>query len=565
MTGALVFATGTPVIRRTIFVESIAMRLYQQIRASIARSAVAGAGLVVFVSGMPLSASGQTPPSRVASQLPPIASQPAPPGSPLAIEEAVRMALENNLNIQVEKLNPQIQVLGIARANAAYAPTLLTGLSRRNSTAPPQDFVTSAGTLVTTNSSFGSNAGLAQNVRWGGASYQVSFDGNRATSNQTTAIFNPSLGGNFNAVYTQPLLRNFKIDSIRQQLALSQIQATQADIQLQQRITQTSRNVRAAYYNLVGAIAGLDVAQQSLDVARTSLKNNQTRVEVGTMAQIDIVQAEAEVASNEEAVIVAQAQIETAQDQLRALVMNPNQSDFWTTRFTPSEEPTVTQKTIDVDQAIKAALQNRTDIRDFRKNMESTDVNMMFARNQKMPAIDLTARYGLTGNGGTQYSYGAAPAGEIPPILNTTQRGFGDVLHDVFGNDFKTWSFAVNVSYPLGTSQADAALAQTKLQKQQDQTTLANIEMGIATEVRQAGRDVNTNLRRIEATTRARELAQQRLDADNKRFSVGLATTFEVLQSQRDLSRAKTNELRAKIDYNLSLVNFEAVQIAPIR
>ena len=540
------------------------MRFYQQIRASIARSAIAGAGLVVFVSGMPLSASGQTPPSQVASQLPPIAAQPAPPGTPLAIEDAVKMALENNLNIQVEKLNPQIQVLGIARANAAYAPTLLTGFARRNSTAPPQDFVTSAGTLVTTNSSFGSNAGLAQNVRWGGASYQVSFDGNRATSNQTTAIFNPSLGGNFNAVYTQPLLRNFKIDSIRQQLALSQNQATQADIQLQQRITQTSRNVRAAYYNLVGAIAGLDVAQQSLDVARTSLKNNQTRVEVGTMAQIDIVQAEAEVASNEEAVIVAQAQIETAQDQLRALVMNPNQPDFWTTRFAPSEQPTVTQKTVDVDQAIKSALQNRTDIRDFRKNMENTDINMMFARNQKMPAIDLTARYGLT-TWRHAILVRRCAAGEVPPILNTTQRGFGDVLHDVFGNDFKTWSFAVNVSYPLGTSQADAALAQTKLQKQQDQTTLANIEMGISTEVRQAGRDVNTNLRRIEATRRARELAEQRLTADNKRFSVGLATTFEVLQSQRDLSRARQSELRAIIDYNLSLVNFDAVQIAPIR
>jgi outer membrane protein TolC len=139
------------------------------------------------------------------------------------------------------------------------------------------------------------------------------------------------------------------------------------------------------------------------------------------------------------------------------------------------------------------------------------------------------------------------------------------VLGDIFANDFKTWSVAVNVSYPLGTSNADDALAQTKLQKQQDQTTLANLEMAVTTAVRQAGRDVNTNLRRIEATRRARELAETRLAADNKRFSVGLATTFEVLQSQRDLSRARQNELRATIDYNLSLVDFDAVQIAPIR
>jgi len=541
------------------------MRLYQQIRALIARSAVIGAGLVLFVSGMPLSASGQTAGVQTPSGLPPIAAQPAPAGTPLAIDEAVKMALENNLNIQIEKLNPQIQVLGIARAASAYAPALFTSLTRGSTTNAPQDIVSAAGTQVSTASNLRSNAGVLQNVRWGGGNYQVSFDGSRATSNQLTAPFNPSLGSNLNASYTQPLLRNFKIDTIRQQLALSQAQATQADIQLQQRITQTSRNVRVAYYQLVGAIASLDVAQQSLDVARTSLKNNQTRVEVGTMAQIDIVQAEAEVASNEEGVIVAQAQIETAQDQLRALVLNPNQPDFWTARFTPSEQPTVAQKAINVDDAVKNALANRTDIRDFKKQMDATDINLRYGRNQKLPAVDLTARYGVTGFGGTQFEYGQVPVGEVPPILGQTDKGFGQVLRDVFGNDFKTWSVAVNVSYPLGTSTADAAYAQAKLQKQQEQTTLANIEMGVTTAVRQAGRDVATNLRRIEATRRAEELAETRLAADNKRFSVGLATTFEVLQSQRDLSRARSNALRAVIDYNMSLVDFEAVQIAPIR
>jgi len=538
------------------------MRLYQQIRASIVRSAVAGAGALVFVSGITLSASGQAPPSQSAAQLPPIAAAPAPPGTPLSMEEAVKMALENNLNIQIEKLNPQIQVLGIARANAAYVPTLFSTLSRRNATAPPTDFLSSGGAAVVTNSNFTTLGGVGQQLRFGGASYQLSLDGSRLTSNAARTVYSPQLGSNLSAVYTQPLLRNFKIDQFRQQLLLSQTQSAQADIQLQQRVTQTTRNVRAAYYNLIGAFSALEVAKDSLNVAQISLKNNQTRVEVGTMAQIDIVQAEAEVASNEESVIVAQAQIETAQDQLRALIMNPNQPDFWTSRFSPSEQPTVAQRVINVDEAIKTALQTRTDIRDFRKNMETTEVNLQYARNQKLPAVDLTARYGLTGVAGTQFQY--PDDGGLTPV-GQSQRAFTDALHDVFGNDFKTWSFGVNVSYPIGTSQADAAFAQARLQQQQEHTTLANLEMGVTTEVRQAGRDVSTNLRRIEATRRARELAQQRLDADNKRFNVGLASTFEVLQSQRDLSRAKQNELRAVIDYNLSLVNFEAVQIAPIR
>jgi outer membrane protein len=533
------------------------MRLYQQIRASIARSAVAGVGLVVFVSGLPLSASGQTP---AAPAVGPAASQSAAPtvqGTPLTIEEAVRMGLENNLGIQVERLNPQIQVLGISRANAAYAPTLFSTLARSSATSPPTDFNTAASNqAIQTSGNFNSQGGVQQALRWGGASYSVAFSGSRLTTNAINNVFNPQIGSGLNAVYTQPLLRNFRIDATRQQLMLSQNQAQAADIQLQQRVTQTARNIRAAYYQLIGSISGLEVAQQSLDVARTSLKNNQTRVEVGTMAQIDIVQAEAEVAANEESVIIAQAQIESAQDQLRTLVMNPNQPDFWTTRFTPSEPPSVAPREINVDAAVKNALANRTDIRDFKKNMENTDIGIRYARDQRLPAIDLTGRYGVTGVAGTQLSRDGGSA---------LERSFYDAVRDVFANDFKTWSFGVNVSYPIGTSVADAAFAQAKLQKQQEEQSLHNLEMAVTTQVRQAARDINTNLRRIEATRRARELAEQRLTADNKRFAVGLSSTFEVLQSQRDLSRARQNELRALIDYNQSLVDFEAVQIAPIR
>jgi outer membrane protein len=540
------------------------MRLYQQFRASIARAAVARAGLILFVSGLPLSASGQTQSAPAALPVASGSVQPVAQGTPISIDEAVKMALENNLGIQIEKLNPQIQVLGISRAASAYAPTLISTLSRRNSTAPPTDFL-STGVAVVTAGNFSTTAGVQQLLKWGGASYQVSVDGTRLTSDAPHTPFSPQLGSDLNATYVQPLLRNFKIDSARQQLALSETQAKAADIQLQQRVTQTARNVRAAYYQLIGAISGLDVAQQSLDIARISLKNNQTRVEVGTMAQIDIVSAEAEVASNEEAVIVAQAGIETAQDQLRTLLMNPNQPDFWTARFTPSEKPNLTPRDINVDAAVKNALANRTDILEFKKNMETTDINMAYARNQKLPAVDLTARYGLTGVAGVQNIYGTNEIDGSSIITGQSVRTFTDALHDVFANDFRTWSFGVNVSYPIGTSSADAAFAQLKLQKQQDSQNLANLEMGVTTQVRQAGRDVTTNLRRVEATTRARELAEQKLTADNKRFAVGLASTFELLQSQRDLSRARQSELNAIIDYNRSLVDFEAVQIAPIR
>jgi outer membrane protein len=554
------------------------MRLYQQIRASIARIAVAGAGVLLFASGMPVSAYGQAPQGSVASPAPVRSPLPRPVtatqepsavanGTPVSMEDAVRMALENNLGLQGERLNPEIQSYAVARANAAYAPSLISTLSRGSSATPPTDFLSSgAGVTVVTGGSLFSQGGLEQLTKWGG-NYQVTFDGSRGTSDAPRTTYPRSLRSNLSGIFNQPLLRNFKIDATRENLLLARNQQTVTDLQLQQRITQTSRNVRAAYYGLVGAIAGLDVAQTSLQLSRDSLKNNQLRVEVGTMAPIDITSAEAEVASNEEAVIIQESAIQSAQDQLRTLILNPSQPGFWTTTFKPTDQPMLAPRDIDVDAAVKNALANRTDIQQLRKQINSTDISLKFAQNQRLPGVDLQARYGVTGVGGTQYQYdNAAIAGGAPPLpISQSVRGFGDVVRDVFGNNFRTWSFALNVSYPLGTSPADAAVAQTRLQRKQEDNSLNDLEMAITTAVRQAARSVSTNLKRVEATRKARVFAERRLEAENKRFTVGLSTTFELVQAQRDLSRARQSELNATIDYNQSLVDFEAVQIAPIR
>jgi outer membrane protein len=543
------------------------MPLYQPFSASFARTLATAAGAFLFVSGIALSASGQDPQTSPAPSTTPATARalqaPATPPSPVADGSPIRLALENNLGIQQERLNPQIQTLGVARANGAFKPELFSTIRRQSSTAPPTDFLsTGNANLPVTATNFASQAGLQQVLPFGGGNYAVSFDGSRDVTDRPLAVFSPQLGSNLNAQFTQPLLRNFRIDALRQQVLLAHNQERVADIQLRQRITQTSRNVRSAYYTLVGAVAGLEVAQQSLELARESLRNNQTRVEVGTMAPIDIVAAQAEVASNEENVIIQEAAIQSAQDLVRALVMNPQQPGFWTAKFRPTDQPVLTPQAIDVDGAIKNALENRTDLLEFKRQMDATDINLKFAQNQRLPGIDVTARYGVTGVGGTQFLYD--PQTLDPNPIGQSVRSFGDVLRDVFGNDFKTWSVALNVSYPLGTSTADAAVAQGKLQKQQQQTSLADLEMQIATAVREAGRQVNTNLKRVEATRKARELAEKRLEAEQKRFTVGLSTTFELFQAQRDLSRARQAELNATIDYNRSLVDFEAVQVAPL-
>jgi outer membrane protein TolC len=534
------------------------MRFKQQLSACFATSSLVGLA-VVFGYGSGLSAFEQTP-----EQTPTPAPQQSQLGQPSATritaDEAVRMALENNLGIQAERLGPEIGILGVAQARAAYAPSLISTTTARNSTEPPGNFLTGSDDIIS-DESFRTNVGLSQQVPWGGGRYQFTLDASRQTTNAFTN-YNPQLGSNFAGSYVQPLLRGFRIDGFRQQVLVSQNNQVIADIQLREQITLTSQAVRFAYYDLVGAIEGLKVAQLSLELSRQALKDNQTRVEVGTLAPIDIIEAQAEVASVEESVIQAEARISTAQDRLRALVLNPSQADFWTVRFEPGEAPTLMPVIIDVEGAVRNALTNRTDIARLKKQLDNVDVNLKFSQDARLPALDLVANYNLIGLAGTQFLYGESQAFP-PPVLGQSNRSFSDALADVFGNEFRTWSLQFQFSYPIGRSVADAAVASNRLQRQQGTNDLRNLELQVATAVREAARQVATNLKRVEATQKAREFAVRRLEAEQKRMTVGLSSTFQLFQAQRDLARQRQNELNAIIDYNRSIVTFEAVQVAP--
>jgi outer membrane protein len=537
------------------------MRFEQQISACLRPGAAVALALSLFASGRPVSASEQNPTAPQPPATPGVASiVPQGPELQIGADEAVRMALENNLGIRAERLSPQVQALVVRQTRATYAPVVFSTTTKNSNSNPPQNFL--AGNDFVTAAGVRTSGGIAQALKWGGGRYQASLDGSKNTTSDPTDPFNPRLGSNLNFNFTQPLLRDFAIDATRQQLLVGQKQLEIVNLELQQQLTQTARNVRSAYYDLVGAIGQLKVAQQSLDLAKESLKNNERRVEVGTIPQIDIVEAQAEVSRNEEAVIITEARVKALEDVLRTLIMNPSQADFWTTHLVPSEQPMLTPQTVNMDEAIRNALDKRTDLAQTRRRMEQTDITMKFARNQKLPAVNAIVNYGLQGVAGTLTTYDRS--GGFPVAIGSAQRSFGDALRDVFGNEFKTWSVQFQVSYPIGTSAADAGLAQTKLQREQEVTTLRALELQVAAQVRDAGRQVDTSLKRVEATRKAREFALQRYDAEQKRINVGLSTTFQLFQAQRDLAAARLAELNAVIAYNRALVNFEAVQMVPL-
>lgn len=533
------------------------MRFKQQISACFKPLALAAALACVFATGREVSASEQgTLVQPVAGQQSPAASE--GPTLALTVDEAVKLALQNNLGLEAERLGPQIAAFGVAQARAAYVPQLFSTTTKNNNASPPDSILSGTSNIITSGG-VRNNAGVFQNVFWGGGQYQVSFAGNRTTTTGLSS-FNPNLRANLDASYTQPLLRNFKIDGFRQQLRLSHNTEQIADLELRQQVTQVSRAARLAYFNLVSANAGLEVAQKSLELSKELLRNNQRRVEVGTMAPIEIIEAEAEVARVEESVIVAEALIRRSEDSLRTLLLNPSRPDFWTTKLVPAEQPTLEPRAIDVDAAVTNALQSRIDVAVFKKRLESTDINLAYLRNQKLPEVNLQANYGVVGVAGTELdcdrtTFLCTPLG---------QRSYGSALRDVFGNEIRSWSLQFQVRYPIGTSQADAALASARVQRQQQQLTLREIEMQITQQVRDAARQVSTSLQRVTSTKTARELSEKRLEAEEKRLAVGIGDTFRVFQTQRDLAQARQSELRAILDYNQALVNFEAVQQVPL-
>jgi len=529
------------------------------------RSFTSGWRLLAFaltVAGTPVSVFAQNGGQTVPNPQAPGAAA-APAVRQLSVEDAVKLALENNLGVQVARVSPQVQDYTIAQARANWAPTLITSVSTNSNTQAPNN-VFAGGTGAITNDQFQTDLGVRQNLKWG-TFYNASWNSSRSSTSNIFTSFDPQLRSNLNLQVIQPLLRNFKIDSIRQQVLVGEKNREIADIDLQQTISATSRNVRTAYWNLSYAIASLDVQKQSLELARESLRNNRSRVEIGTMAPIDIVEAEAEVAQREESVILAEAAIERAEDNLRALIFDPASPDFWTLRVEPTALPPYQPVAVDVDSAVKAALDRRTDLRSTRKSIEANDVSIRFFRNQTMPDVNAQLDYGLSGLGGTQFTRDTGPFGPgTGDVIGQTQRSYGSVLNDLFQNRYPAWTLSLNVGYPIGTSTAEAGLARARLQNSQAQTQLKNQQLVVATQVRDVGRQVQTNQKRVEATRASRQLAERRLEAEEKKFQAGMSTSFFVFQAQRDLSQARANELRAITDYNLSIVDFETVQEAPL-
>jgi outer membrane protein TolC len=481
----------------------------------------------------------------------------AGPSVELTLVEAEARALERNLDLAVERLNPQLQDLTLERLHATYRPTVSGTFSQRNQTQPPTSQLN--GGLIVENNTGAYNTGLTQAVPWGGGDFSVNFTNQRQETNNSFSNFNPSYNSNLTASYTQPLLRDFRIDSTRQQIRVSTINREVSDIQLRRTVTTTVANVRNAYWELLFASQAVEVARGSLELALKLVDDNRARVEVGTMAPLDVVQAEAEAATRRQTLAQAEATMQTAEIALKRLIVNGTEDDLWRAKITAIDRPEFRPEPLDVEAAVRRSLDNRTDVAQARKTIESNDVTMSYLKNQTLPSLDLTANYSAQGVGGTRFERQGL-GGSISKII---EGGYGDAMSAILSRDYPVWQVQFNVSYPLGSSAQEAQYARARVQRNQSVAQLRALELQVAAEVTNAALQVESSLKRFEAATAARELSDTRLRAEENRFEVGLSTNFFVVQAQRDLQTSQNSELRALLDYRRALVEYERVQDAP--
>lgn len=491
----------------------------------------------------------------------PSLGQAAAPDAPvidLRLDEAVSLALERNPTIAAERLNPRLEELSLAGLRYTYRPVLQTTVTQNNTVQLPRNQLTGGERVSDDTQTY--TFGADQAVPWGGGNVQLSWVNRRQESSSAFNTFNPQYNTELEAVLTQPLLRNLRTDNTRTQIALTEIDRDVANVQLRATLTNTGADVRNAYWDLVYAIQAVEVAKQSLELAEKLVEDNQARVEVGAMAPLDVVQAEAEAAARRQTLVQAEATHRIAELSLKRLIVTGTSDPRWRARLNPVDQPSVTKQEIDVAAALKNALGSRTDLAEARRGLEATDLTTRFYRNQSLPAVDLVASYGLQGIGGTQILREGGLGGDVSERI---PGDFGDALQRMTGRDFPTWNIEVQLSYPIGGNPASANYQRARIERQQADMELKALELQVATEVTNAALQVESTLEQVEAARATRELAEQRLDAEQTRFDVGLSTAFFVVQAQRDLADAANVELRAVLDYRKALVELERVQLAP--
>ncbi|MDX1951631.1 MAG: TolC family protein [Verrucomicrobiota bacterium] len=447
----------------------------------------------------------------------------------ITLNEAIELALKHNLDLQLVRLEPQRAEFALAGSYGVYDPNIGLSAQRNGSSSP--SFVTGGGISIAggereTTSVGISNPGISAYLPTGGritADLTLDDQVNEPNPRQISADTGISL--------SQPLLRDLLIDGPRATIQINKKALSQSEWQVRQRVMEILYQVEEAYYNLIFTRENVKVQETALELANQLLRENKKRVEVGALAPLDEKQAEAEVASTRAELIDAKRQLAVQQNTLKSLLTD-KYAEWAGINLAPSETLLAIPVNADLLESWRRGLTLRPELHSQQLNLEITDINLRLAKNNTLPALDLNGGYGH--NSGIWNRKSVA-------------------LRNLKSDDFRNYSYGLTLSFPLGNRAARNEYRRTKVTREQEELRLKQLEQQILLQIEDSIRLIESDFQRVAATRSARVFAEEALRAEQRKLESGKSTSFLVLQFQRDLTRARFQEIQALADYNKSL------------
>ncbi|MFL6373936.1 MAG: TolC family protein [Pyrinomonadaceae bacterium] len=514
----------------------------------------------------------------------------------ISLADAVRRALENNNDIEISRDDVRLQRTRVTALEGIYDPVL---------TISPT-FSSTSNTFQSRTHDFRANAGINEFIRPGGGTLSSFFNNQRTesafaqaqatsgfvSSASRSALYSSDLGLN----YTQPLWRNFHYDSRRHSIFVARKNLEQTDTDFRLSATNTITNVQRAYWDFVFALRNQQNQVANVNLAQENLRQIEVRIEAGASAPLERAEVATELANRQGDLLLATQQVSNAENTLKQLVIREPLSAEWSQTFMPTDPPTVTLQPINMDDAIKDALDNRFELRRLKLQQEINQSDIKYYRNQTKPQIDLNTGFSLNGLA----SAGSAPGATTTNLLTGTQDlflfnslnstrqalglpllvnpsltipgsspflfgSFNQSIANMFRSSAPNYSLGVTISFPFRNRTAKANLEGAKIQEHQLNAQMRGQENTILADVRNAVQAVETDRQRVVIAQQARENAEIQLEGERKLYENGKSTTFLLFQRENELTNARNNEIRSQTDYEKALADLQRVTATAFR
>jgi HAE1 family hydrophobic/amphiphilic exporter-1 len=516
------------------------MKRFPRVRA--ARAVLLAAGVL----GLSLSAVAQNaaaisarPGARTPRALPEAGAE----GMRLSLDEAVALAVANNQDLNVSVYTAEASRYVLFSNTGIFDPLAEASLVRSHTEQPAASQL--LGAQVNQGDATDFSTRVTQLAPTGGT-FSLGFSANRTATNSTFFFVNPSYTSGLTLSLTQPLLRNFGRDTTTWLIRTSRNDRNASYQTFVRSVQGTVNAVEQAYWDLVYALKNLEVKKEARTLAADLNRITKIKIDVGSLAPIDIVQTEVGIATAEQQIIIAEGLIGDAQDRLKRL-LNFDPAKY-SVPIVPTDEVRAEPTSVPVDEGIKSALERRPEILATQYNVDSNRIRYEYWRNQTRPALDLIGSYGYSGLGGT-----TTIRDDLGNVLSRTSGNIGDAFQQIIDREFKNWSIGLQFSYPILNRRARGQRGAALYTWEAGKAGLNALEQNVLLEVRTAARAIETSRRSIAAAQKSRALAERNLDAERKKYENGMTTSFQVLSITNDLSVARTNELQALAVYRQAL------------